>query len=156
MKRSSSHRALTYGRYFLMSVVALVLLVAGVWSSWETAQHVILSKGREHGTITIAGCGNETCTGPYDPDGTAAPRTGMTIEKSVAVQKGEKLPVVVKPGTAEVVRAGTGGLFHAWMPLGGALVLGALVIGGGLGLTRCAWASAALGGAVLAGVFLTI
>ncbi|MCM2389963.1 hypothetical protein [Streptomyces albipurpureus] len=156
MKRSSSRRALTHGRHLLMALVALVLLVAGVWSSWGTAQHVILSKGREHGTITIAGCGEEMCTGPYDPDGTATPRTGMTIEKSVAVEKGKTLSVVVKPGTAEVVRAGTGGLFHAWLPLGGALVLAALVIGGGLGLTRCAWAAAAVGSAVLAGTFFTM
>ncbi|MFI1017502.1 hypothetical protein [Streptomyces sp. NPDC020965] len=147
---------LLHTRRLVMGLVALLLLVAGVWSSWDTAQHVMLTKGREHGTITIARCDDETCTGPYDPDGSAAVRSGMTIEKSVAVEKGERLPVVVKPDTAELVRAGTGGVFHAWVPLGGALVLAGLVIGGGLRLTRFAWATVAAGGAVLVGTFFTL
>ncbi|MGW3627762.1 hypothetical protein [Streptomyces sp. NPDC000880] len=139
-----------------MACVAALLLVAGFWSSWGTAQHVLLAKGREHGTLTVADCGVDTCTGPYDPEGSAAPRTGMTIEKSIAVKEGEKLPVVVKPGTAEVVRTGTAGALHAWRPLGGALLLAALVIGGGLRLTRTAWAAAAAGGALLVGTFFAL
>ncbi|MEO3976221.1 hypothetical protein [Streptomyces sp. CAU 1734] len=147
---------LLHSRRAAMGLVALLLLVAGVWTSWGTAQHVMLAKGREHGTIAIAGCGEESCTGSFDPDGAAAVRTGLTIEKSVAVQKGATLPVVVKPGTDEVVRRGVGGIFHAWLPLGGALVLASLVIGGGVGLTRVAWVSAAVGGVLLAGAFFTI
>nr|WP_186357173.1 hypothetical protein [Streptomyces sp. SLBN-118] len=139
-----------------MAGVALLLIVAGFWSSWGDAQHVLLAKGREHGTLTVADCGEKTCTGPYDPEGTPAPRKGMTIEKSVAVKKGEKLPVVVKPGTDEVVRTGWAGALHAWLPMGGALLLAALVIGGGLRLTRLAWATAAAGGALLAGAFFAL
>jgi hypothetical protein len=149
-------RLLLYGRRAAMACVAGLLLVAGFWSSWGTAQHVLLAKGREHGTLTVAGCGKDTCTGPYDPEGSAAPRTGMTIEKSIAVKKGAKLPVVVKPGTEEVVRTGTAGALHAWLPFGGALLLAALVIGGGLRLTRLAWATAAAGGALLVGAFFAL
>lgn len=149
-------RLLLYGRRSAMACVAALLLVAGFWSSWGTAQHVLLAKGREHGTLTVASCGEDTCTGPYDPEGSAAPRTGMTIEKSIAVKKGAKLPVVVKPDTAELVRTDTAGALHAWLPLGGALLLAALVIGGGLRLTRTAWATALAGGALLVGAFFAL
>ncbi|MET7615872.1 hypothetical protein [Streptomyces sp. NPDC005408] len=153
---SNRTRMLLYGRRAAMACVAALLIVAGFWSSWGDAQHVLLAKGREHGTLTVADCGEKTCTGPYDPEGTAAPRKGMTIEKSVAVTKGAKLPVVVKPGTDELVRTGTAGVLHAWLPMGGALLLAALVIGGGLRLNRIAWATAAAGGALLVGAFLAL
>lgn len=153
---SNRTRMLLYGRRAAMAGVALLLLVAGFWSSWGDAQHVLLAKGREHGTLTVADCGEETCTGPYDPEGSAAPREGMTIEKSVAVKKGAKLPVVLKPDSDVLVRAGTAGALYAWHPMGGALLLAALVIGGGLRLTRIAWATAAAGGALLVGAFLAL
>ncbi|MFI1397403.1 hypothetical protein [Streptomyces sp. NPDC020681] len=149
-------RMLLNGQRAAMALVALVLLAAGFWSSWETAQHVLLSKGREHGTIAVTGCGTDTCTGPFDPEGTPAPRTGMKIEKSVAVKKGATLAVVVKPGTKEVVRTGPAGALHAWLPMGGALILASLVIGGGLRLTRTAWAIGAAGGALLLGAFFAL
>ncbi|MER5463133.1 hypothetical protein ABT010_21105 [Streptomyces sp. NPDC002668] len=154
--RSAGTRMLLYGRRAAMSCVAALLLAAGVWSSWGTAQHVLLAKGREHGTLKIASCGEETCTGPYEPEDTAAPRSHVTIDKSVAVRKGAKLAVVVKPGTDEAVRTGTAGALYAWLPLGGALVLAGLVIGGGLRLTRLAWATAAAGGALLVGAFFAL
>ncbi|MFI1866581.1 hypothetical protein [Streptomyces jumonjinensis] len=147
---------LLHARRVAMGLVALLLLAAGAWSSWDTAQHIMLAKGHEHGTITVAGCGEETCTGPFDPDGTAAPRGRMTIDRSVAVEKGAKLSVVVKPGTGEVVRRGTGGVFQAWVPLGGALLLAAVVIGGGIGLPRVAWGAATVGGVLLVGTFFTL
>ncbi|MCX4511376.1 MULTISPECIES: hypothetical protein [unclassified Streptomyces] len=156
MKRNSSGRMLDHGRRVSMVLVALLLLVAGVWSSWGTAQHVLLSKGREHGTLTVASCGEKTCTGPFDPDGAGTARTGLTIERSVAVDKGAKLPVVVKPGTDEVVRTGWPGALHAWLPFGGALLLAACVIGGGLRMPRTAWATAAAGGALLVSAFFAL
>ncbi|MEU2155687.1 hypothetical protein ABZ532_11850 [Streptomyces sp. NPDC019396] len=155
-KRKPSGRMVDHGRRAAMVAVAVLLLVAGVWSSWDTAQHVVLSKGREHGRLTVARCGEETCTGPFDPEGSAAARGGMSIGRSVAVARGEKLDVVVKPGTREVVRAGWPGVLHAWMPLGGALLLAALVIGGGLRWTRVAWGAAAAGGALLLGAFFAL
>ncbi|MFF3400856.1 hypothetical protein ACFYW6_20290 [Streptomyces sp. NPDC002659] len=153
---SNRTRMLLYGRRAAMAGVALLLLVAGFWASWGDAQHVLLAKGREHGTLTVADCGEKTCTGPYDPEGSAAPREGMTIEKSVAVKKGAELPVVLKPDSEELVRTGTAGALYAWHPMGGALLLAGLVIGGGLRLTRIAWATAAAGGALLVGAFLAL
>ncbi|MGW1492963.1 hypothetical protein [Streptomyces sp. NPDC002402] len=153
---SNRTRMLLYGRRAAMAGVALLLLVAGFWSSWGDAQHVLLAKGREHGTLRVADCGEESCTGSYDPEGSAAPREGMTIEKSVAVKKGAKLPVVLKPDSDVLVRTGTAGALYAWHPMGGALLLAALVIGGGLRLTRIAWATAAAGGALLVGAFLAL
>lgn len=72
MKRSSSQLALSVGRRAAMGFVAALLVVAGFWTSWGTAQHVLLSKGREHGTLAVTECGGTTCTGTYDPEGSAA------------------------------------------------------------------------------------
>ncbi|MEV0040872.1 MULTISPECIES: hypothetical protein [unclassified Streptomyces] len=155
-KRSNSDRMLSFGRRAAMACIALLLLVAGVWSSWSSAQHVVLAKGREHGTLTVERCADESCTGPYDPDGPQGPRAGMTIGQSVAVKKGERFPVVVKPDTDELVRTGTPGLLYAWVPLGGALLLASLIVGGGLRLTRTAWGTALAGVALLLAAFFAV
>ncbi|MFD9422497.1 MULTISPECIES: hypothetical protein [unclassified Streptomyces] len=156
MKRSSSHRTLLIGRVAAMGLVALLLLVAGAWSSWNTAHHVVLSKGREHGTMTVTGCGEEVCTGPYEPDAKSPDRTRLTVEKSVAAKKGDRFPVVVKPGTDDAVRAGTPGFLHAWMPLGGSLLLAALIVGGGMRLTRTAWGCGLAGTVLLVATFVAL
>ena len=39
--------ALRFGRLAAMGTVAVLILIAGVWASWGTAQHVMLTKGRE-------------------------------------------------------------------------------------------------------------
>ncbi|GGT34750.1 hypothetical protein [Streptomyces purpureus] len=152
MKRSD---LVPLARSLAMALVAVLLVVAGVWSSWGSAQHVVLSKGREHGTFSVAGCGEEVCTGRFAPEVGGA-RTDVTIERSVAVQKGQSLPVVVKPGTKEALRSGWAGGLHAWLPLGGALLLASLVIGGGMRLPRVAWGVAAAGGSVLVGTFFAL
>ncbi|MEE1755886.1 hypothetical protein [Streptomyces sp. SP18CS02] len=154
MKKRTS--ALPLARNAAMALVAALLVVAGVWASWGTAQHILLSKGREHGTLTVTGCSADTCTGRYDPQGPAGPRTDMSIPHSVAAEKGASFPVVVKPDTSELVRTGWPGGLHAWLPLGGALLLAALVIGGGLRLPRLAWLVAGAGGALLVGTFFAL
>lgn len=156
MKPTSSQLALSVGRRVAMAAVAALLLVAGFWTSWGTAQHVLLSKGREHGTLAVTECGDTTCTGTYDPEGTPAPRAGTPIERSVAVKKGRSYEVVLKPGSRELVRAGTSGSVLAWVPLGGALLLAAPVIGGGLRLTRTAWGTALAGAVLLAAAFFAL
>ncbi|WP_418957485.1 hypothetical protein [Streptomyces tritici] len=143
-------------RVAAMGAVAVLLVVAGVWSSWASAQHVLLSKGREHGTLTVTGCTEEMCSGRFVPEDRGSSRSTVVIARSVAVAKGRTLPVVVKPGTDEAVRTGWAGGLHAWLPLGGALLLASLVIGGGLRMTRTAWSSAALGGALLLGTFFAL
>ncbi|MFD8060516.1 hypothetical protein [Streptomyces sp. SID2119] len=163
MKRSSSQRAALVGRRTAlvgrrtaMGLVALVLLAAGVWSSWGTAHHVVLAQGREHGTLTVTECGEETCTGRYEPDAMSAARARVTVERSVAAEKGGRFPVVVKPGTDVVVRTGVPGLLHAWMPLGGAMVLAGFVVGGGLRMPRTAWGVGTAGAALLAATFVAL
>ncbi|QNE76885.1 hypothetical protein F0344_21730 [Streptomyces finlayi] len=156
MKRSSSHRLVSHGRIAAAGCIVLLMLVAGVWSSWNTAHHVVLSKGREHGTMTVTGCGETACAGSYVPDRDSPQRARVTIVKSVAAEKGDRFPVVVKPGTGEVVRTGTAGFLHAWVPFGGALLLSALLIAGGLRMPRAAWGTAAAGAALLTATFLAL
>ncbi|MGW0774639.1 hypothetical protein ACWD01_13520 [Streptomyces sp. NPDC002835] len=156
MKRNSSGRILVLARGAAMALVALLLLVAGVWASWGTAQHILLSKGREHGTLAVSRCDEDVCTGAYTPRAPAPERTKVTIETSVAVKKGTTLAVVLKPGTTEAVRTGPAGGLYAWVPLGGALLLAAPVLGGGLRLTRTAWGAAGAGGALLLASFLAL
>ncbi|MFJ9681102.1 hypothetical protein ACIRP2_24065 [Streptomyces sp. NPDC101194] len=156
MKRSSSHRALVHARSAALGCVVLLLLVAGVYASWSSAHHIVLAKGREHGTMTVTGCGADVCTGPFAPSGQAAARSRVTIDKSVAVRRGDRFPVVVKPGTNDVVRTGTPGFLHAWVPLGGALVLAALIIGGGLRMSRTAWGTGIAGAVLLVATFFAL
>ncbi|MGW0121017.1 hypothetical protein [Streptomyces sp. NPDC003327] len=137
----------------VMVLVALLLVVAGVWASWDAAQHVLLSKGREHGTLTVTSCSEETCSGSYTGEG---PARTLRIERSVAAERGVTIPVVVKPGTDEGVRAGWGGGLHAWLPLGGALLLAAPLVGGALRMTRTAWSVAGVGGALVVAAFLAL
>lgn len=62
----------------------------------------------------------------------------------------------MKPGTGDVVRTGTPGFLHAWVPLGGALVLAALVIAGGMRLTRTAWGTGIAGAVLLLATFIAL
>ncbi|NBE54304.1 hypothetical protein [Streptomyces boluensis] len=148
---------LLFGRRAGSVLLALLLLVAGVWTSWQTAQHVMLSEEREQGTMSVARCAEETCTGPFVPAGRGAePRDRVVIDKSIGERKGVKVPVAVKPGTDEVVRTGGPGFLHAWVPLGGALVLAGVVIGGGLRQPRTAWGVGLTGAALLVASFATL
>ncbi|MFI6689813.1 hypothetical protein [Streptomyces sp. NPDC050485] len=139
-----------------MALVAALLLVAGAWSSWGTAQHVVLAKGRDHGTLAVTGCTGDVCSGRYRPAAGSPSHPGMTITKSVAVRRGEDVAVVVKPGTDEAVRSDTAGILYAWLPLAGALLLAALVIGGGVRLTRTAWVTGCVGAALMAATFIAL
>ncbi|WP_405583692.1 hypothetical protein [Streptomyces sp. NBC_01092] len=149
--------ALRFGRLAAMGAVAVLILIAGVWASWSTAHHVMLTKGRESGTIAVTRCGADTCSGPYTPVSQGSqPRRSVVIEKNVAVRKGQTYTVVVKPGTGEVVRSGPAGVLYAWVPLGGALLLASVVVAGGLRRTRLAWVMAGLGTALLTAAFAVI
>jgi hypothetical protein len=145
--RQNAFAALRFGRLAAMGTVAVLILIAGVWASWGTAQHVMLTKGRERGTMTVTRCADERCTGSYQSTSVGSTaRDRVVLASTVAVEKGQTYTVAVKPGSDEVVRTGPGGLLYAWVPLGGALLLASMVVAGGLGLTRLGWA---LGGAGL-------
>ncbi|GHH08113.1 hypothetical protein [Streptomyces lanatus] len=149
--------ALRFGRFAAMGTVAVLILIAGVWASWGTAHHVMLTKGRESGTIEVTRCGADTCTGPFTPisEGSRA-RKSVVIEKNVAVRKGETYTVVVKPGSDDVVRSGPAGVLYAWVPLGGALLLASVVVAGGLRRTRLAWVMAGSGMVLLTAAFVVV
>ncbi|MCF3135370.1 MULTISPECIES: hypothetical protein [Streptomyces] len=155
--RQASAAALRFGQLAAMGTVAVLILIAGVFGSWSTAQHVMLTKGRERGTIEVTRCGEDTCTGPFTPlsDGAGA-RRQVVIEKTVAVRRGQTYTVVIKPGTDEVVRSGPAGVLYAWVPFGGALLLASVVVAGGLRRTRAAWVLAGAGAVLLTAAFAVI
>ncbi|MEU9354702.1 hypothetical protein AB0D65_27895 [Streptomyces griseoloalbus] len=157
---SSSGRAvavLRFGRFAAMGVVAALILIAGVWASWGTAQHAMLTKGRERGTVEVTWCGSTTCTGSYAPLSPGSqPRAKVVLENSVAVEKGRTYTVVLKPGGEEAVRSGPAGVVYSWVPMGGALLLASVVVAGGLLRTRAAWVMALSGTALLTAAFLMV
>ncbi|WP_217242428.1 hypothetical protein [Streptomyces sp. AC555_RSS877] len=155
--RQASVTALRWGRLVAMGTVAALILIAGVWASWGTAQHVMLTKGRERGTVEVTRCGEDTCTGPYTPASVgSAARGSVVIEHTVAVRKGRTYTVVVKPGSDDVVRSGPSGILYSWVPMGGALLLASVVVAGGLRRTRIAWVMAGSGIALLTAAFVTV
>ncbi|MGW3492527.1 hypothetical protein [Streptomyces sp. NPDC001020] len=148
---------LRFGRLAAMGAVAVLLLIAGFWGSWGTAQYVMLPKGRERGTIEVMRCGPDMCSGPFTPlSAGARARGSVVIEKTVAVKRGKTYAVVVKPGSDDVVRSGPAGVLYAWVPLGGALLLASVVVAGGLRLVRAGWVLAGAGVVVLAAAFVTL
>ncbi|WP_411158319.1 hypothetical protein [Streptomyces sp. CBMA29] len=163
VKRSRSRRMAegTWGLVLLARVVGgwalvLLLLASGAWDSWKTAQYVVLTKGHEHGTMTLTNCGDSTCTGPFAPKGSAVARPKVTISLPVERHVGDRVPVVVKPDTNTVIRSDWGGLFFSWVPLAGALLLAAVVAGGALRMRRTAWTLAGFGAALIGAAFLLL
>ncbi|WP_432057464.1 hypothetical protein [Streptomyces sp. bgisy022] len=154
-RRSTS--VLRLCRLAAMGTVTVLILVAGVWASWGTAQHVMLTKGRERGTVEVTECGDGSCAGPYAPLSPGSqPRPEVVLEDSVAVRENATYTVVLKPGGAEAVRSGPAGVLFAWMPLAGALLLASVVVAGGLGATRTAWVMALTGAGLLTTAFLLV
>ncbi|WAU85492.1 hypothetical protein O1Q96_40815 [Streptomyces sp. Qhu-G9] len=155
--RRNASVALRFGRLAAMGTVAVLILIAGVWASWGTAQHVMLTKGRERGTMTVTRCAEDRCTGPYRPvSAGSTARDLVVLDSEVAVEKGRTYTVVVKPGSDDVVRTGTGGLLYAWVPLGGALMLASMVVAGGLRLSRPAWVLGGAGLTLVTAAFLAL
>ncbi|WP_329135049.1 hypothetical protein [Streptomyces sp. NBC_00670] len=149
--------ALRFGQRALMVVVTALILVGGVWGSWGTAQYVVLTKGRERGTVEVADCSRDTCTGPYRPvSAGSVARARVRLDTSVGVRTGEVLTVVVKPGTDEVVRSGPAGMLYAWLPLAGALMLAGVVVAGGLRMRRTAWAMGGTGLVLVTAAFVAL
>lgn len=148
---------LRFGRFAAMSVLTVLILIAGVWASWGSAQYVMLTKGRESGTVEVRRCDGDTCAGPYAPLSVGSrARTRVVVENSAAVREGRTYTVVMKPGGAEAVRSGPAGVLYAWVPLGGALLLASVVVAGGLRRTRAAWVLAGAGIALISAAFVTV
>ncbi|MCL7495329.1 MULTISPECIES: hypothetical protein [Streptomyces] len=153
----SAYGALLLARTGLMGLLALLLLVAGVWTSWHTAQYAMLVKARERGMMTVSACESERCTGSYVPTGgDGRRRARVTIVQAAAPDKGERVEVTVKPGTTQAVRTGSAGILHAWVPFAGSLLLAALVVAGGMRLRRTAWVMGLLGAVLLGAAFAAL
>jgi hypothetical protein len=120
-KRSRTRRAgeSMYGLLLLaknvaMTLIALLILVAGVWSSWSDAKPTILTKGLERGTLTVSRCDDDWCTGRFTPGSRGGEaRARVRVDAAVSDGTGERLLVAIKPGTDEVVRTGAAGILHA-------------------------------------------
>ncbi|GGZ16427.1 hypothetical protein GCM10010365_40520 [Streptomyces poonensis] len=155
--RQGTQAVLRFGRLAAMGAVTALILIAGVWASWGTAQHVLLTKGRERGTVEVTRCDEGMCRGPYTPvsEGSKA-RESVEIEDSVAVAEGRTYAVVLKPSSGEAVRSGAGGMLYAWVPLSGALLLASVVVAGGLRRTRAAWVMAVSGIVLLTAAFVAV
>ncbi|CAM5268982.1 hypothetical protein SALBM135S_06530 [Streptomyces alboniger] len=135
---------------------AVLLLAAGVWASWGTARHVMVTEGRERGVLTVTRCGDEMRRRLRVLVRGVRVALPVVIERSIAERKGARIPVALKPGTREAAGAGGPGFLHAWLPLGGALLLASVVVAGGLRLTRTAWTLAVAGGSLLTASFVTL
>lgn len=153
----SAYGLLLLAKQVAVAVVALIVLAAGVWASWGTAQHAMLTKGREQGTLRVDSCGDDWCTGVFEPSGRPEEsRGGMRVDASVAEGVGDRVPVVVKPGTRQAVRTGWAGVLHAWVPLGGALLLAAVIVAGGMRFRRTGWVLGGLGAVLLGASFAAL
>ncbi|WP_186785608.1 hypothetical protein [Streptomyces misionensis] len=153
----ASVSALRFGRVAAMGALAALIVFAGVWGSWGSAQHVLLPKGREQGTVRVAACAGGTCSGPFSPTSAGArARARVELPESVAVRKGRTYDVVLKPGTAQGLRSGPAGMLYAWVPLGGALLLASVVVAGGMRLTRLAWVLGLAGLGLLTAAFVAV
>ncbi|GAA3119040.1 hypothetical protein [Streptomyces echinatus] len=155
--RQASVSALRFGRVAAMGAVAALIVFAGVWGSWGTAQHVMLTKGRERGTVRVTECAGDVCDGPFTPTSAGArARARVEIENSVAVRAGTTYDVVLKPGGGDAVRSGPAGILFAWVPLGGALLLASVVVAGGMRLVRAAWVLGLAGAGLLTATFVVL
>ncbi|MFD9817034.1 hypothetical protein [Streptomyces sp. NPDC059080] len=137
----------------LLVLVASVLLVAGVWTSWGSARYAMGVSGREHGTLTVASCDDERCAGPFVPEGAGRRRARVSLVKAASPGVGERVTVALRPGGERAVRTGAAGVLHAWAPFAGALLLAALVVAGGLRWRRTAWGMGLCGVALLVGAW---
>ncbi|MGW0995493.1 hypothetical protein [Streptomyces sp. NPDC002520] len=155
--RQASGTALRFGRVVAMGAVAVLILIAGVWGSWGTAQHVMLTKGRERGTVRVTACAHGVCSGPFAPASQGGrARARVELAETVAVRKGQTYDVVLKPGSSDAVRSGPAGILYAWLPLGGALLLASVVVAGGMRLTRVAWVLGGAGVLLLTSAFVAL
>lgn len=148
--------ALLLVRLGFMALLALLLLVAGVWGSWKHVPDALASGDRVRGTMTVRACDERACTGTFQPSSQDEAASGgvreVVLRQPFGPDPGESLAVAVSPGDEVAARTGFAGVMYAWLPLAGALLLASIVLAGGLRLYRTAWVMA---GAALAALLVT-
>ncbi|SCK10451.1 hypothetical protein [Streptomyces sp. WMMB 322] len=155
VKRSRTRRAgesmfgmLLLTRNIVLILGSLLLLVAGGWTSWETAGPALT--GDVKGTVRIAKCTEETCAGTFVPTaGGSSQERKVTVDKTASGKVGERLQVALRPGTDEAVRTGPAGVLYGAVPFGGSLVLAGVVFVLGMRMKRTALVLGALGVALM-------
>ncbi|MDT0382649.1 hypothetical protein RM572_28260 [Streptomyces sp. DSM 42041] len=139
-----------------MALLALLLMVAGAWASWDAAQPAMRAGVAERGTLVVEQCGEDRCRGVFAPEGGGARRDGVWVAAQVADGGGERLEVALLAEGEEAVRTDAAGVLFAWVPLAGGLLLASLVLAGGLRMRRTGWVAGLLGAAVMVGAFVLL
>ncbi|KAB8164342.1 hypothetical protein FH609_014180 [Streptomyces sp. 3MP-14] len=143
----SAFGALLLGRLVASWLLAAALVLGGAYAAWDTTRDTFGLGDTEKGEVTLLRCEQRDCTGIFAPSGDT-----VVLEQRIARVEGESL-TVVRPLDGDLVfRADAAGRLYALAPLSGALLLAAVVIGGGLRRYRLAWIVA---GTALAHLLLT-
>ena len=138
---------LLLARTLLLVLGTAALLVAGVWMASGNAYPALL--GSDTGTVRIASCGPDECTGRFVPDTGSAPQR-VTVAHAVSGTPGERLDVAVRDaGERHVVRTDAAGVLYSLAPVAGALLLASIVVVGGLRMRRLGVSMGLLGAAAL-------
>ncbi|MET7640323.1 hypothetical protein [Streptomyces sp. NPDC005438] len=160
-KRSRSRRVgesafgvLLLAKVALMAALAVLLLIAGVWTSWSTARQAMFAPASERGTLIVNTCDRAECHGTLTRAGHKPRRVTVT---RVVASEGRTLPVALRSeGRDVVVRTGLPGVVHSWVPFAGSLLLASLVVAGGLRMRRTAWTMGLVGAVTMAGAWALI
>jgi len=159
-KRSRTRRMgeSVYGALLLVknvsaALLAALLLCAGAWASWFDVGPAV--RGNESGQVRVDRCGKHQCNGSFRPAGSGRAGTrSVTLSRPLAGDRSRPVPVALTPhGKYDVVRTDLAGVLYGAMPLGGALLLVALVVAGGLRMKRTALVAALAGAGILGGAW---
>ena len=152
--RTAGDRALWLARVALSALLVVLLVVAGVWSSWDTVRHALYATDQQRGTLTLESCDRAACLGAFAPHSTVgAELSDVRLPQRVGLEKGEELSVALWPDSTDAIRTGLPGFFYGWLPLTGSLLLAALIIAGGMRLYRVGWAVGGLALALIGATF---
>ncbi|GAB2925858.1 hypothetical protein [Streptomyces mayteni] len=129
----SAFGVLLLARYLFMGLLALLIVTAGTLMSWDTARDAMSPGDLPQGALTLDSCADDACTGVFEPSGAT-----VRLVQPIGREPGDTLDVAVYEDAGEAIRTGLPGVLYAWLPLMGALLLAAIVIGGGLRMYRTA------------------
>ena len=152
--RTPADRAVWLARVLSSALLAVLLVVAGCWSSWDTVQHSLYAKEGQRGVLTLAGCDRSACTGAFAPRSAVGEEVAdVRLTQRIGLEQGDRLAVALWPDSTDAIRTGLPGFLYAWLPLTGSLLLAALLIAGGMRLYRVGWAVGGLALALIGATF---